>query len=356
LGPAPLTKMTRSESSFEIELFCRELSELEVERTLGCGSFGRVKLATHVATKTFLALKILQKDTVVENRQTKNVSREKDIMAKLQHPNVLRLYGTFQDQDCLYMMLELVNGGELFRLMHGDGSEMNLLPFENARFYVAQVLVVYEYIHAMGIVYRDLKPENLLISPDGYLKVIDWGFAKEITDNTTYTMCGTPEYLAPEIVGGSGHGSAADFWALGVNLYEMVVGYSPFAGDDVTDNLAVCERIASGAVEWPEDVAVDTRLKDLTCKLLTQDPSQRFGCLANGVKDVAQHQAYRKGDVKDGGGKEAFDWSAMRSGHMKAPWVPDLSGGLKDVSNFDDIYDDEEEDIVPYDGDVVFDF
>lgn len=117
----------------------RGLEDMIVERTIGCGSFGRVKLATHKLSGTVCAIKILQKDTIVEMRQTKNISREKNIVACLTHPNVLRMYGTFQDSDCLYMMLELVNGGELYRLMHGDGSEENVLPFKDMRFYVAQV-------------------------------------------------------------------------------------------------------------------------------------------------------------------------------------------------------------------------
>jgi CRP-like cAMP-binding protein len=327
------------------------LEDLVMERTIGCGFFGRVKLATHKASGTVCAVKILQKDTIVEMKQTRNISREKDIVASLTHPNVLRLYGTFQDQDCLYMMLELVNGGELYRLMHGDGSEENVLPFKDARFYVAQVLNVYEYIHARNIIYRDLKPENLLISSCGYLKVIDWGFAKEITDNITYTMCGTPEYLAPEIVNCSGHGRAADLWSLGVNLYEMVVGYSPFVGDDVNDHLDICRRITCGVLEWPPDRPVDPRFVDMITQLLVQDPTARLGCMAEGCKAVEKHVVYEGDDELP-----AFDWEAMRRFEMEAPWIPDIPDGAKDVSNFDDIYDDEEEEIIPYDGDVVFDF
>ena len=201
------------------------------------------------------------------------------------------------------------------------------------------------------------------MDPNGYLKVIDWGFAKEVTDNTTYTMCGTPEYLAPEIVNGSGHGKAADFWALGVNIYEMAVGYTPFVGDDVDDKLAICQRITSGAVEWPpqDEVAVDPALMALVEALLAQDPLQRLGCLKAGVRDVEGHAVYAENKGSGAEGPEetsraAFDWSAMRRFEMPAPWVPDLSGGAKDVSNFDDIYDDEEEDIWPYDGDATFDF
>lgn len=113
----------------------------------------------------------------------------------LQHPSVLGLYGPFQDPNCLYLLLELVNGGELYRRMHGDGSEQNQLKPSDALFYAAQVATVYAYIHAKNIVYRGLKPENLLLTSEGYLKVVDWGFAKHIDDNTTYTMCGTPEYF-----------------------------------------------------------------------------------------------------------------------------------------------------------------
>ena len=174
------------------------LHDLAVSRTLGCGSFGRVKVATHNESGTILALKILQKDTVVEMRQVKNIARERSIIAALAgHPNILQLYGTFQDADCLYMMLELVPGGELYRLMHGDGTEENRLSFSAARFYAAQVLTVYEHIHNRDIIYRDLKPENLLVTAEGYLKVIDWGFAKDLSgssdNNTTFTLCGTPE-------------------------------------------------------------------------------------------------------------------------------------------------------------------
>jgi serine/threonine protein kinase len=337
------------------------------------GSFGRVKLATHLASGTLCALKILQKHVVVETRQVKNIGRERAIMVALQHPSVLRLYGSFQDSDCLYMLLELVNGGELYRLMHGDGSEQNQLKPSDALFYAAQVATVYAYIHSKAIVYRDLKPENLLLTSEGYLKVVDWGFAKHIDDNTTYTMCGTPEYLAPEIVNGSGHGRAADYWSLGVVLYEMVVGYTPFVGDDFNDQLAICQRITSGVVEWDPELKVHPLLVDLIEQLLGQDPNARLGCRAAGVRDLEQHPAYMTprnqpvasnalgsgsgGSSGDALGLGTFDWPAMRAFAMPAPWVPDLSkGGAKDVSNFDDIYDEDEEEVVPYDGDVKFDF
>lgn len=321
-------------------------ADLEVMRTLGCGSFGRVKLALHKETNTILALKILLKSNVVEMRQVQNIKREKDIIAQLTHPNVLRLFGTFQDADSLYMMLELVVGGELFRIMHGDGSEENVLPLESARFYTAQVVEVFSYIHSQSIIYRDLKPENLLVTDAGYLKVIDWGFAKEVQDDTTYTLCGTPEYLAPELVDGRGHGKAVDFWALGCVLYEMCIGFSPFVGDDANDSMAICHRITSGIIEWPEDIECDPYAKSMIERLLCQNAVERLGCLKNGVDDIKNYPLYH-----------GFEWEKMTSFEMPAPWVPEIQDE-RDVSNFDDIYDDgtEEEEFVSYDGDVTFDF
>lgn len=174
----------------------------------------------------------------------------------------------------------LVNGGEVYRRLHGgDGSEENRLSFDEVRFYAAQVLTVYEYIHELSIVYRDLKPENMLVTAQGYLKIIDWGFAKQIDDDMTYTACGTPEYFAPELVQACGHGKAVDLWSLGVVVYEMAVGYTPFVGDDINDRMAIYERICSGSVEWPDDDGegepIDDRLKALILDLLKQTPVER---------------------------------------------------------------------------------
>jgi serine/threonine protein kinase len=391
-------------------LLCETLDELKVERTIGCGSFGRVKVATHIASGTIVALKILQKTNVVEMKQVRNIVRERDIVASLQHPNVLRLYSTFQDADCLYMMLELVNGGELYRLMHGDGSEENPLPRQQARFYAAQVISVYEHIHQRGLIYRDLKPENLLVTAHGYLKVVDWGFAKDLggsADKTTFTMCGTLEYLAPEALNGSGHGQMADLWSLGALLYEMLVGYSPFVGDDVNDKIATTQRILEGSLEWPEELMqkpsqegsgghIDPAMRSLVEGLLTVNIHERLGSAyvsaaarTGGaasehyyLQDIMEHRAYRdnylcsgESGLSDGDGSaskvgegarkmggsdglgcrfddDLFSWTAMQSFAMAAPWVPSLPDGVsRDVSNFEDIFDDEPEEVLAYDGD-----
>ncbi|GMI21842.1 hypothetical protein TeGR_g10222 [Tetraparma gracilis] len=320
----------------EIHLDVKSISELETGRTLGTGSFGRVKVSKHMESETVFALKILQKEAIRVTRQEKNIINEKELTANLQHPFILHLYGTFQDTDCLYMMLEIVMGGELFRLLHGDGSVENKLSSQDTAFYAANVVSVYEYIHAQNVTYRDLKPENILIAADGYLKVVDWGFAKKVVDKT-FTTCGTPEYLAPELVQGTGHNKGVDLWALGILIFEMLVGRTPFVGNDPDDTMAICRNIMNETIEYPEDF--EESAADLIEGLCTREVLARLGCMKNGCDDVKGHVFF-----------ESINWKDLKRKKVPAPWKPTVNGAM-DVSNFDDIYDDEEEIIEEYSGD-----
>merc|ERR1719453_2943858 len=151
---------------------------------------------------------------------------EKRIMSEIDHPFIVRLMETFKDDNRLYMVLEFCPGGELFSLLQRE----RRLNEEAAAFYGCMVMLAFEYLHNLNIIYRDLKPENLMIDAKGYIKVVDFGFAKHIKDRT-WTLCGTPEYLAPETIRNKGHGKGVDWWALGILIYEMVVGIPPYNGD-----------------------------------------------------------------------------------------------------------------------------
>ncbi|KAH8065073.1 cAMP-dependent protein kinase [Aureococcus anophagefferens] len=225
-----------------IALRASAVDDFEVFKTLGVGSFGRVSLARHEASHTVCALKVLSKSLVVLTRQARNVKSERDLLLSLRHPLILRCYGTFHDLDCLYLILEVVMGGELHRLLHGDdGNERNRLPLKDAAFYASNVILALKYAHGKRVLYRDVKPENLLVDRNGYLKVVDFGFGKRLGDDElrSYTMCGTPEYLAPEVIDGSGHAFAADFWSVGCLLFEMLAGedavppWKPEVSDDL---------------------------------------------------------------------------------------------------------------------------
>ena len=181
-----------------------DFKDLEVITTLGTGTFGRVKLVRHNRTQSVYAMKITPKAQVVAFKQTHNFLHEKNILAMCHHPFILRLHQTFKDANNLYLLLEMVQGGELFTFLHCSERSEEYVGNDHACFYASNVLLAFEYLHERSILYRDLKPENLLIDHEGYIKVVDFGFAK-IVQNRTFTLCGTPEYLAPELVLGKGH-------------------------------------------------------------------------------------------------------------------------------------------------------
>lgn len=162
---------------------------------------------------------MLHKKKIIELKQIVHIKNEKNILAGVQHPFIVNLVEAFQDRLNLYLVFEFVQGGEIFRLLRKE----NIFPNDVALFYIAEITLALQYLHQRQIAYRDLKPENLLIGSDGHLKITDFGFAKKIVDRS-YTLCGTPEYLAPEIIMGQGHNLGVDWWALGILLYEMLSG------------------------------------------------------------------------------------------------------------------------------------
>ncbi|RLN20850.1 hypothetical protein BBJ28_00001007 [Nothophytophthora sp. Chile5] len=300
------------------------LEELEVLRTLGSGTFGRVKLAKHKPTGAAYALKVLDKASVVAYKQQKNVLNEKSVMAQCNHPFLLKLFTTYKDATKLYMLIEFVQGGELFTYLHCTPTSPGRLPNDHARFYASHVLMALEYMHEQHIVYRDLKPENLLLDPQGYLKVVDFGFAK-VVDDRTYTLCGTTEYLAPELVLGKGHNRGVDYWALGILIYEMVVGHSPFAGTTQADQMQICRNIVKEKLEFPAWVSVPCR--DIISKLLERDLTRRLGLAHGGARAIRSHLWFA-----------TLDWDAMLKKKVQAPYRPKLTDPL-DSSKFDDISD-----------------
>lgn len=289
------------------------VQDFKLSATLGTGTFGRVRLVKHEHTSEFYALKILKKNEIMRLKQFEHIKNEVQILAEIQHPYLVNLQGHFQDEKRLYMVLEYVQGGELFTYLRNQGRLGN----ESAKFYVAQLVLAFGYLHSLHIIYRDLKPENILITPTGYLKVglrwvhvcivhlylhlyvhvlplysllltylltylspidaqvTDFGFAKKIEDRT-FTLCGTPEYLAPEIIQSKGHNASVDWWALGILLYEMLAGYPPFYDENP---FGIYQKILQGKIEYPRHF--DSKAKDLIKKLLVADRSKRLGGCAS---------------------------------------------------------------------------
>jgi len=295
-----------------------KFSDLNTLAVLGSGTFGRVTLVQDKKSKSVFALKAMLKSEIVAHKQQANVMNEKNVMISSNHTFVLRLYQTFKDPKKLYMLLEFVQGGELFSVLHtatGDG-----VPDASAKFYGAAVMLALGYLHNKDIAYRDMKPENCLIDSQGYPKLVDFGFAKVISGKS-YTLCGTPEYLAPELVLARGHNKAVDYWAFGILLYEMEAGYSPFSDPQGMDQVVICKNIVNGRLTFPRNFNAD--LKDLVKRLLSREVSTRLGNLKGGVDDIRRHDWFR-----------TFDFEALLKRNLKAPWVPKVSS-VTDVSNFD---------------------
>jgi serine/threonine protein kinase len=228
-----------------------------------------------------------------------------------------------RDKNFLYFLLEPSLGGELFSVLRVADKFDN----DTARFYAGIVVCVFQYLHARDILYRDLKPENLLMDAQGYLKITDFGFAK-MTRDRTYTFCGTPDYLAPEIVASAGHHTGADWWTLGVLVYEMLVGYTPFY--DEAGPASMYSKILAGKVAFPQ--GVPAAAQDLVRSLLQTKPTRRLGVLLGGAEVIKNHAWFR-----------GFDWAALTSRQMPAP-IPVNIKDKFDLSNFDAYADDDLED------------
>jgi len=205
------------------------------------------------------------------------------------HPFVTNKFGAIVTPSNLILIMEFCPGGDMFDQLYKHKS----FSLSDTRIFTSQVLLPLEYLHSMAIVHRDLKLENLLLAQDGALKLTDFGFAKFIKYRS-WTLCGTPEYLAPEIILEKGHGKAVDYWALGVLFYEMLNGHSPFEAED---HLQTYQKILDGTVNYP--ATIDADAKDLISKMLQKDISRRFGNLSAGAKDIKEHAFY---------GKAQFDW------------------------------------------------
>lgn len=316
-SPAPKAKRERF-----------QLCDFEVGRTLGTGSFGRVKFAKFTSGSPLdvrLAIKILKKECVKRLNQVEHIKHEKNILEAIsfgddevchtdrsqqeqwspisaRHPFIVRLFGTFQDSTNLYMVLEFVRGGEFFCHLRQRGHFQN----KDAMFYTASVGSVFAYLHSLDVVYRDLKPENLLLDHEGFLKVVDFGFAKYIPDDKTFTLCGTPEYIAPEVLLNKGHGKGVDWWALGILTYEMLSGVAPFSDDDP---MIIYQKIVKCQVQYPSYFDPDSR--SLLRRLLQVDLSKRYGCLASGARDVLTHRWFA-----------GFDFRGLMTRSMTPPVVP----------------------------------
>jgi len=313
------TKMTASLIGGDADI---KMSDLQRHKILGAGTFGQVWLVSRSnrdGIKVPYALKVQSKYELIQNNQASGVVQEKDIMAQLKSPFIIRLVHTYQDSQRVYMLLGLVQGGELYSVLHK--STFDGVPEKSAKFYGAGILEGLSFMHRRRILYRDLKPENVLIDAQGYPVIVDLGFAKYVV-NKTYTLCGTPLYIAPEVVLNRGHDKGADHWSLGVLLYEMIAGFTPFYKDGM-DQISLFRAIVKGDFTFPKSGVMSSEAEDLILRMLVVDPSFRLGSLAHGQRDLYRHEWFR-----------GVSFERLKEREYRAPWVPKIKDPL-DTANFE---------------------
>jgi CRP-like cAMP-binding protein len=280
--------------------------DLEKDHIIGEGQFGTVWLVRADPHKTQdkskmleFALKIqFKEDPVRRSGAIEAIKREMTVIRQLNHPFIIDLVDTYETDDQLMMLTESVKGGELWSRIHREneaGEWTSGMPESHAKFYALIIADVVSFMHRQRVIYRDLKPENVLIDDEGYPTLCDFGFAKYCPDDTTFTFCGTPNYLAPEIVLNRGHGAAVDHWALGVVAYEMITGENPFYFEG-QDQMALLQAIAQEDF-YPLPGTASNDFVRFISGLLEKEPVQRLGSLAGGEKGVLKHEWFSELDI-----------------------------------------------------------
>jgi len=258
---------------------------------------------------------------VVELDLQKHIISEKQVMDMMHNKFLVNLHITYKDDLRVYFLLDVCLGGELFTILR----HRRYFNEPTARFYAACVVEGFDYMHSLDVIYRDLKPENLVLDSNGYLKITDFGFAKVCPDKT-FTLCGTPDYLCPEIVTGQGHGKGVDWWTLGILIYEMLASFPPFVADDPIDTY---RKIIRGRIRFPRYFSQEVR--DLIRGLLHNRPTRRLGVLKGGADNIRNHPWYKR-----------FRWDWLQKGTMPAPIVNKVKD-MTDLSNFAEVEVDDDE-------------
>uniref|UniRef100_W5L3R7 protein kinase C n=1 Tax=Astyanax mexicanus TaxID=7994 RepID=W5L3R7_ASTMX len=319
------------------------LADFDLIRVIGRGSYAKVLLVRLKKNEHIYAMKVVKKELVHDDEDIDWVQTEKHVFEQAStNPFLVGLHSCFQTESRLFLVIEYVNGGDLMFHMQ----RQRKLPEEHARFYAAEICIALNFLHEKGIIYRDLKLDNVLLDQDGHIKLTDYGMCKEgiRPGDTTSTFCGTPNYIAPEILRGEDYGFSVDWWALGVLMFEMMAGRSPF--DIITDNpdMNTEEYLFQVILEKPIRIprSLSVKAASVLKGFLNKDPKERLGCqVQTGFTDIKSHTFFR-----------SIDWDQLEQKQVTPPFKPQITDDYG-LDNFDTQFTNEPVQLTPDDEDVI---
>jgi serum/glucocorticoid-regulated kinase 2 len=294
------------------------VNDFDLLAVVGKGSFGKVLQVRKKDTGKIYAMKVLKKQHLVARKQVAHTITERNVLEGIDHPFVVSLRFAFQTDEKLYMVLDYFTGGELFLHLKNEGR----FSESRARLYAAEIILALECLHKNDIIYRDLKPENLLLDNEGHIRLTDFGLSKDSIkdDGLSHTFCGTPEYLAPEVLQGQGHGKAVDWWSLGTLVYEMIVGLPPFYDQNVN---VMYERILRAKLTFPPTVS--PAAVSFLSGLLERDVKKRLGSNGSDADELRNHPFFK-----------GLDWEKVFNKEVEPEFKPKGTGSELDTENVDE--------------------
>uniref|UniRef100_A0A3B3VB63 non-specific serine/threonine protein kinase n=1 Tax=Poecilia latipinna TaxID=48699 RepID=A0A3B3VB63_9TELE len=293
-------------------------SQFQLLKVLGQGSYGKVFLVRKIRGADrgqLYAMKVLKKATLKVRDRVRS-KMERDILAEVNHPFIVKLHYAFQTEGKLYLILDFLRGGDLFTRL----SKEVMFTEEDVKFYLAELALALDHLHSLGIIYRDLKPENILLDEEGHIKITDFGLSKEAIDHDkrAYSFCGTIEYMAPEVVNRRGHTQSADWWSFGVLMFEMLTGSLPFQGKDRKETMALILKAKLGMPQF-----LSPEVQSLLRALFKRNPANRLGAGPDGVEEIKRHRFFA-----------SIDWNKLYRKEMRPPFKPTV-GRPEDTFHFD---------------------
>ncbi|CAL9046221.1 unnamed protein product [Musa banksii] len=310
------TSFTETHDSISEKCEVIGLSDFEVLKLVGKGAFGKVFQVKKRGTSEIYAMKVMRKDKIMEKNHAEYMKAERDILTKVDHPFIVQLRYSFQTKYRLYLVLDFINGGHLFFQLYNHG----LFREDLARTYAAEIVSAVSHLHANGIMHRDLKPENILLDADGHAMLTDFGLAKEFDENTrSNSLCGTLEYMAPEIVLGKGHDKAADWWSVGILLFEMLTGKPPFFS---SNREKMQQKIMREKIKLPAYLSSEAH--SLLKGLLQKEASKRLGSGPGGSNEIKNHKWFK-----------SINWRKLEAREILPSFRPNVAGKTC-IANFDE--------------------